>query len=247
MQLGGECRLLIRTPFVLAGNLPEHELARWHAEMIGPATAALDAAYFARSPDQPITVLLLADESSYSACAQQLFGERDVSVYGYYKPRQRTLVMNISTGSGTLVHELTHALIDFDFPRVPDWFNEGLASLHEQCRFRRDGSGIDGLVNWRLPILQQALADGTLRPIVEMIDDAVFRGPREAVNYAQARYLCLFLQERGLLEEYFRRFRAAQDTDPRGRETLRVVLGDRTWNEIDAEFRAWVAVLKPAT
>ena len=37
--------------------------------------------------------------------------------------------MNIGTGGGTLVHELTHSLIAFDFPHVPDWFNEGLASL----------------------------------------------------------------------------------------------------------------------
>ena len=99
-------------------------------------------------------------------------------MYGYYKPQQRTLVMNISTGGGTLVHELTHALIDFDFPLVPDWFNEGLASLHEACHILPDESRIEGLTNWRLPGLQQAVAERRLPSLERSGESAGF--PRRA-------------------------------------------------------------------
>ena len=137
-HLGPECHAIERPPFVLAGNLDEDELDSWHRETIAPAMRAMARELLDTLPSEPITVLLLADESSYNHYAEKLFGDRAVSIYGYYKPGSRTLVMNIGTGGGTLVHELTHALVDFDFPGIPDWFNEGLASLHEQCRFRED-------------------------------------------------------------------------------------------------------------
>ena len=44
--------------------------------------------------------------------------------------------MNISTGGGTLVHEIVHPFIQSNFPNCPSWFNEGLGSLYEQCRER---------------------------------------------------------------------------------------------------------------
>ena len=74
-------------------------------------------------------------------------------------------MLNLGTGTGTLLHELTHALADFDVPDMPDWLNEGLASLHEQCRFRNDEQGpwIEGLVNWRLDALQAVVRQSRLR------------------------------------------------------------------------------------
>src|SRR5262249_40360681 len=146
-----------------------------------------------------------------------------ISIYGYYKPRQRTLVMNIGTGNGTLLHELTHALVDFDFPQIPDWLNEGLASLHEQSRFREDPRGpwIEGLVNWRLAGLQEVAKANKLGSLEHLIENREFRGPNEGTNYAQARYFCLYLQQQGVLEEFYKAFRAAQDFDQRGLVTLR--------------------------
>ena len=40
--------------------------------------------------------------------------------------------MNISTGGGTLVHEIVHPFVAANFPNCPAWFNEGLGSLYEQ-------------------------------------------------------------------------------------------------------------------
>jgi hypothetical protein len=231
-------------PFVVAGLMPPDELQRWCDRTILPAASALWAGYFDVRPHSPVTVLLLPEEAGYRECASWLFGDEDVSVFGYYRPAERTLIANVGTGGGTLVHELTHALMAFDFPDMPDWFSEGLASLHEQCRFRPDGSGIDGLVNWRLPALQQAVRDGTLRPLAELFSDDDFRGELEGLNYAHARYFCLYLQHRGVLEEFYRTFRDDAPDDPTGIQALRHIFPKTSLAALDTAFRRWVLTLR---
>jgi len=243
--VGADREVIVRPPFVISGNLTKDALQTWHARTLEPATKAMLASYFDREPDQPITVLLYDTADEYEAQSKQLFGHAGLSVYGYYKPNRRTLVMNIATGGGTLVHELTHALIDFDFPDVPDWFNEGLASLHEQCRFREDGSGIDGLENWRLPALQTAIRDGKLRSLEALIHDEDFRGKQVGINYAQARYFCLYLQRHELLEDYYEHFREHQEDDPQGALAVKAVLPNLSWEELDNDYQKWVLELEP--
>lgn len=248
-KLGAGCKVIVRAPFVVAGDLAEAELERWARQTIEPAARAMARRYFAVRPSQPITVLLFRDEPSYNRYAERLFGDSQISVYGYYKPNLRTLVMNISTGGGTLVHELTHALVDFDFPDAPDWFNEGLASLHEQCRIRRDETSIDGLENWRLQGLQETIRRGKLRSLEALIHDPEFRGAEVGLNYAQARYFCLFMQReqnpRGadVLAEFYRRLRAGQHDDPSGAAAVRKTFAKQSWAELDAAFRRWVLSL----
>jgi hypothetical protein len=245
-ELGAGCACIVRPPFVIAGDLTQAELETWHKQTIAPAATAMARSYFRTLPDQPISVLLFRDEEGYRDFARRLYRDEGVSIYGYYKPRERVLVMNISTGGGTLVHELTHALIAFDFPRVPDWFNEGLASLHEQCRFRSDQSGIDGLPNWRLPLLVEAIRGGKLRSLESLIGGDDFRSGQVGLNYAQARYFCLFLQHRGLLERFYRRFRDGQKEDPLGLAAVREVFPHYTWERLDDEFRHWAIELHPS-
>ncbi len=243
-KIGDDCPVVVRAPFVISGDLTEAELLGWHRRTIGPAARAMAASYFRVPPNRPITVLLFSGKQPYDHYAEQLFGDRDVSIYGYYKPSPRTLVMNIGTGGGTLVHELTHALVDFDFPNIPDWFNEGLASLHEQCRFRPDGSGIDGLENWRLPALQKAIEAGRLRSLESLVRDDDFRGHGVALNYAQARYFCLYMQRKGLLRDFYRTFRDNRENDPLGSKAVAAVFADRSWKELDDDYRRFVMGLE---
>lgn len=243
-QLDERLKRIVRVPFVIAGNLPEEDLVRWYERTIRPAATAMAREYFDVPPDAPITVLLFRDETSYNRFAAELFGDEGISIYGYYKPGSRTLVMNLATGGGTLVHELTHALVDFDFPAIPDWFNEGLASMHEQSRIRDDLSGIDGLVNWRLPQLQEAIESSRLRSIESLICDDDFRDRHVGLNYAQARYFCMYLQRRGKLSEFYRRFRASHVRDPLGFETLEQLFADESLEVVEADFRQWVAELQ---
>lgn len=243
-RLGDACAVIVREPFVLAGNLDAATLIEWYDNTLHPAARALHTAYFSTIPNRAVSVLLFADEASYSHYAGELFGDEQVSVYGYYKPDQRTLVLNAATGRGTLVHELTHALASFDFPDMPDWFNEGLASLHEQCRFRPDGSNLDGLPNWRLPGLQKAIRRGSLRSLPALLMEPDFRGSQIGLNYAHARYLCMFMQECGVLTEFYRRLKSTRTQDPFGLHAVRAVFGNPTWEELDARFQQWVLTLE---
>jgi hypothetical protein len=72
---------------------------------------------------------------------------------GFYNHATRTLTINLSTGTGTLVHEFTHALHFSDMEARgqmhPTWVREGLGSLYEESDPKEDR--LDGLVNWRLP------------------------------------------------------------------------------------------------
>jgi hypothetical protein len=242
---GPGVQVIEHAPFVIGGDLAENELEACHAETIAPAVRAMQKRYFRSRPHEPITVLVFRGEASYNRYARQLFGDDAVSVYGYYKPNARTLITNIGTGNGTLLHELTHALMDFEMPDVPVWINEGLASLHEQCRFRNDEAGpwIEGLVNWRLEGLQTVIRQGRLRSLVSLMEDQDFRGPLVGTNYAQARYFCLYLQRQGALESFFHDFRDRAGEDPTGMAAAARALDGRSWAEIDRDFQRFALAL----
>ncbi len=149
------------------------------------------------------------------------------------------MLMNVGTGTGTLVHELTHALIKPDFPQVPAWFNEGLGSLFEQCTLT-DGD-IRGLVNWRLPDLQRAIRKNELRSIEGLLKDEDFYGHElVGINYAQARYLLMYLQETSRLQSYYKLFRDKRADDPTGLKQLQAVIMPQSLDEFEAEWHQWV-------
>lgn len=251
-QLGPSCSVLIRAPFVMGGDLSERQLERCYQETIRPAADALTTSYLAARPDRPITVLLFAGQESYREAMRGLFGEKNPPHFGSYRSHLRVLALDFSTGCGTIVHELTHALVRGDFPGIPDWFNEGLASLHEKCRMAGDdgaGSGrrLEGLVNWRLPILQTAIRQQRLRPLQSLISSDDFHGSQERLNYAQARYFCLYLQRRSVLGPYYGRLRADVGGDPTGLATLLKLFPGRSVDQLDADFRHWAMQLKPVS
>ena len=233
--------LTVSPPFVVAGNMTAKKLDRFTRYTVLEGAKAMWASYFEKKPDKVITVLLFADEKSYRAWAEKLYGDRDVSYYGYYKPDERALVMNIGTGGGTLVHELTHALIVYDFPDVPRWFNEGLGSLHEQCNFQ-EGKVI-GLVNWRLKGLQDAIGAGKLRPLRELVTADDFYGAQRGLNYAQARYFCQYMQEKRLLEKFYVYLRANHKEKDSGAAAIEHIFG-RKVEEVEKDFLTWVKPLK---
>ena len=69
-----------------------------------------------------------------------------------------------------------------------------------------------------------------------------YHGRDRLLYYAQARYLCYYLEKHGLLGDYYRSFRAQVDTDPTGYNTLRQVLGDdgRDMAQFQRKWEYWL-------
>ncbi len=194
-------------------------------------------------PKRILDVLLFKDSRSYRKTAIDLFHAEPTTPYGYYSSENGALVMNIATGGGTLVHELVHPFVEVDFPDAPAWLNEGLGSLFEQAD-ERDGH-IVGKTNWRLAGLQDAIARHRMGPLTTLIhtDTHEFYDEDPGTNYAAARYLCYYLQERGLLVRFYRSFRAKHAEDPTGEATLRHVLGEGDLAAFQARWETWVSTL----
>jgi hypothetical protein len=230
-------------PFVIAGDGSAAQLARYREGTVLAATRALQSTYFDKHPGDPVLVLLFERPEPYKRLAKKWFGDDDVPHFGFFRRSDRVMLMNVGTGTGTLVHEMVHALLAPDFPDAPDWFNEGLASLYEQCSLGTDT--ITGHENWRLPGLQQSIREKTLRPLSEMIQDPRFYDEAlVGINYAQARYLMFYLQQKGLLRDYYRKFRDGVKDDPTGIKTLKQVLKTDDVDALDKSWRKWVMTLR---
>jgi hypothetical protein len=234
-------------PFVVIGN-GEPKAVRAHAEQtVAWAVEKLKAAYFKKNPDHIIDIYLFKDAESYRRFCQRRFGRAPTTPFGFYLRSERAMVMNIATGGGTLVHELVHPFMAANFPKCPPWFNEGLGSLYEQSA-ERDGR-IVGRLNWRLPVLQRAIENDKLPSLARLLamDDQAFYGEGSGRRYAQARYLCYYLQQQGKLRDFYRRFEANQQDDPTGARTFKAVLDTDDLAVWDRRWRRWALELKRRT
>ncbi|MCE1164789.1 MAG: hypothetical protein LWX07_05220 [Bacteroidetes bacterium] len=230
--------------FVVASNLSKDRTNQLIRNTISNAEECFYNDYFETKPDELITIFLFKDDSSYRNWAAKLYGDtEDLSRFGYYKPSQKAMLMNINTGSGTLIHEMTHAFVRYDFPGIPSWFNEGLGSLYERCSME-DGV-ILGHTNWRLPELQSALKDKSYTSLDNLLktDDDTFYGDNSSFHYAQARYLCQYLQEKKLLKTFYKKFRDGYEKDKTGKKFLEEVTGLNI-GELDNAYQSWSMNLK---
>jgi hypothetical protein len=236
--------VVVTPPFVVIGDeLPDQ--VRERAEgTVKWAVEKLKKAYFSRDPREILDIWLFKDKDSYERHCKQLFGKTPDTPYGYFSAADKALVMNISTGGGTLVHEIVHPFVAANFPNCPAWFNEGLGSLYEQSG---EVSGeIHGYTNWRLPRLQEAIRKGKL-PRLETLcgtTETEFYEKDRGTNYAQARYLCYYLQQKDLLKTFYRRFLANHKQDPTGYETLKAVLKRDDMEAFQKQWEAYVLTLK---
>ncbi len=219
--------VVVQPPFVVIGDEEETVVRQRATGTIQWAVDRLKRDFFKKDPQQIINIWLFKDKESYRTHSLALFDNEPDTPFGYYSPRNRAIVMNISTGTGTLVHEIVHPFMAANFPECPAWFNEGLASLYEQCRDRRQH--IWGLTNWRLKGLQEAIRSEEGLPSFESLcltTDHEFYTQHPGRNYAQARYLCYFLQERGQLVDFYHQLHRGQIDDPGGYKTLVRILGE---------------------
>lgn len=229
--------------FVIASNLSESETEKIVNNTIDRAVECFYNDYFSARPTDVTTIFLFKDDATYRYWAKKLYDDTDLSRFGYYKPNSKVMLMNISTGTGTLVHEMTHALVRYDFPDIPSWFNEGLGSLYERCSL--NNGSILGYVNWRLPDLQEAIHDNSYTNLDKLVatNEDEFYGNRSGFNYAQARYLCMYMQEKGVLKNFYKTFRDNYSEDITGKKFLEKIF-NKSLEEIDLNYVSWVKSLK---
>ena len=231
--------LVVQPPFVVLGDEPADTVRARAAKTVKWFSDQVRALYFAKDPPAIYDVWLFQDDESYRKHSKELFDTEPGTPFGYFSHTHGALVMNIGTGGGTLCHEIVHAFMPSNFADCPAWFNEGLASLYEQCSVRR--GRVAGLTNWRLAGLKDAILARELPSFKELLGTTPeeFYNAARGNNYAQARYLCYYLQEQGLLVKYYAAFVKSAAADPTGYETLKAVLGLTRDDEMDAFRRRW--------
>ena len=241
-ELGPAFRYRTIRCFAAAGDAHPLRFARVCEHTLGSCYDAYQKQFFKEKPKHVYRVYLFKNDASYRSHAKKLFGRTPSTPFGYYLHSRRALVMNIGTGGGTLVHEMFHALVAEDFPEIPAWANEGIASLFEQCQVTE--SGLVGLVNWRLPILQRAIRKKELPSLRKMmtVGDVGFYRSRGG-NYAAARYFMLYLQKKAVLVTFYKTFRDNYKQDRTGVKFAEKVLGSKL-EEVEPEWRKWVMKLK---
>ncbi|MBC7932845.1 MAG: hypothetical protein H7Z38_19970 [Rubrivivax sp.] len=235
-----EFAVVVEPPFVVVGDGGKKAIESHASATVKWAVDLLKRDYFAKDPSEILDIWLFKDAASYRKHAKQLFGEDPTTPYGYYSAANKSLVMNIETGGGTLVHEIVHPFMEANFPGCPAWFNEGMGSLYEQCG-EQDGH-IRGFTNWRLPGLQGAIKRGGLTPFKTLLamDARTFYNEDKGTNYSQSRYLLYYLQERGLLTSFYREFLANRKDDPTGFDTLQKLLGERDMDAFQTKWETFV-------
>ncbi|MBT6157543.1 MAG: hypothetical protein HOL01_23415 [Planctomycetaceae bacterium] len=246
-RIDSDCQMIVRPPYILAGDFDVDQLERYHRLLVVPIACALSTDYFDTAPVEPITILFFSGDQTFREHARRLDQRSAMHEYGYYHRADRRIVINAATGNGTLAHELTHALARVDFPHIPPWFDEGLAALHEQCEFSDDGLRLNGMSNWRLNVLRDAIQHSRLHSIETLMSKPAISPERADIDYAHARYFCLYLQSRRLLSPFYRKFRQAAAIDPTGIDTLRELLQTDSLKTTDKNFRRWVLGLETRT
>jgi hypothetical protein len=207
--------VVIQPPFVVIGDELPATVQMRATKTVKWAVDRLKQEYFPRDPADIIDIWLFRDRASYTNNALRLFNDTPASPFGYYSAEHGALVMNIATGSGTLVHEIVHAYLRANFP---------------------------GLINWRIKGLEQSIREGktiSFQRLTAMRETAFYGGPNSTnynAYYAQSRYLCYYLQEKGLLKTFYHEFVTSVKQDPTGYETLQRVLGV---NDMEAFKKQW--------
>jgi hypothetical protein len=234
--------VVVEAPFVVVGD-ETPKLVKKRAEgILRWSVSRYEADFFDKRPGKVIEVWLFKNERTYRKGAKKFFGDSPDTPYGYYSSEDDAIVMNIGPGAGTLTHEVVHPYIEADFPRAPAWLNEGLASLYERPTDRK--GHIWGLPNWRLPNLKREIRADTLPALATLLgtsSDEFYGAAYD--SYAYARYLMAYLQERGVLVDFYRKFRDDPD-DRTGAATLRSVLGVDDLADLEPAWRRWVLGLE---
>jgi hypothetical protein len=255
---GARVKVVGRFAFVAAAGQSDAELGQL-ADVLEAYVRFLGKAYGLKPPDRYVTIYLLPDIAAVQKVAMSAHGlDVSPSTLGYAYPEDLSVVAMIhGAQSGTLLHELFHLLVRQSFGDVPQWLDEGIASLYEVST--RQGDQFRGLPNWRGRVLKEFRYEA---PKVDALVASRWFGfdradPGDARQWSQedaaqtvgaylatARYFVLFLQEQGKLAAVYDAFRSrdpGEAADP-GAQSVQLVeraLG-RPIAGVQADYEGWL-------
>jgi len=241
-QLGDGYKVVTPTnsPYVVIGDANPANL-KVVDDVLNVVSGLLGRTLFTNKPTSSFIVVIASDMQDFT----QKLGGKPTSA-GFYNQANRTLTIRRGTGTGTIVHEFTHALHFTDMEARgqihPSWVREGFGSLYEESDPRADH--LEGLVNWRLPILKKALQTGKAFPLRALMEDSrrCFTANVD-IAYAMSRYLLFFLQSKQLLFPWYARYCDDYAADPTGIKTLEKVYG-KPLDEFEKDWIEFVQMLK---
>ena len=212
---------------VIVSDLPDNAIDGYF-ETLRRYQNALHSTFFEHLPDYWILVLIPANADDYT---KKLGGSSGAA--GFYESGTQTLTVNIATGGGTIVHEWTHAMNFADMAALrqshPLWMLEGFGSLYEQVGIS-DGRPV-GYTNWRLPQIQNMIQNNSVIPMRDFIMNSKKHFDRDATSaYAQTRYIFYYLQEKNLLQKFYRTYIDGYAEDATGIVAMEKVLGQNVEN-----------------
>jgi hypothetical protein len=147
--------------------------------------------------------------------------------------------IDAATIGTNLMHEFTHALHYADQvgrdEYQPVWLMEGFASMYEDSKVV-DGHAVP-LVNRRIIELQQEVRNKKFLPLEKMMK--LERRQFTSHHYAQARYICMWIQASGHLPKWYATYTAGFAEDASGVVATEKVFGRRI-AELDNDWVAWL-------
>lgn len=223
--------------FVIFSDIEDTTTCRLIDNDIRNTIDAMERTYVSKTPMNLTPMFLFKEFDTYKNFVLKNFDieESDLSQYGFYKVSRNVIVIRYVSWKGSVPHEVTHKFTRIDFPEMPSWFDEGLASLNEKSTFK--GGELIADFSLRIIPLRRALKEDTytgLRKLMETNDTELY-GKRSSFYYAQSRYLLMLLQKNGLLTGYYKLFRDTFAQDETGITQLEKATG-KTLGTLDAEL-----------
>lgn len=207
---------------------------------------AMESSFVSKTPAGITPIILFAEHSNYKKFVLANFDdipEKDLSQFGFFKISKNVIAVRYVSWKGSIPHEITHKFTNTDFPGMPSWFDEGLASLNEKAVF--SNNELIGEFSLRIIPLRRAIKENSYTGLEHLMttNDAVLYGKRSSYYYAQSRYLLMMLQQEGKLYEFYKLFRDTFSSDKTGISQLEKITG-KTLDTIDVELLDYIKSFK---
>jgi hypothetical protein len=206
---------------------------------------AMTNSYVEKIPDSVTAFFLFKDHDSYKdfTLNNTNIEEKDLSQYGYFKISLNIIAIRYVDWKGSPRHEVTHRFTRSDFPGMPSWLDEGLAALNEKSVYK-DGKLI-GEFSLRILAIRRAIKEDRYTGLENLMktDDNEFYDKYSPFYYAQSRFLLMYLQEKGLLEKYYKSVRDTFKQDKTGISQLEKILG-KSIDDIDGDYYKYITSFK---